>query len=185
MRRSAILPALFILASDRFSQTGFSYAPLFCCGTILKLSDERSSSIRIIPGPVSSFHHHPVVLAFPLSRPPAFPIYPPGDRIESTIQTHFRWCILCRLRLILFISALKQERLERRYPGSFNLFLSFSIFQSLDRRRRFPSYLPSSTSSNSASSISESPPIFTIFSFSSLALRILRMEYWLSRSVTP
>ena len=73
------------------------------------LSDERSSSIRIIPGPVSSFHHHPVVLAFPLSRPPAFPIYPPGDRIESTIQTHFRWCILCRLRLILFISALKQE----------------------------------------------------------------------------
>ena len=66
-----------------------------------------------------------------------------------------------------------------------NLFLSFSIFQSLDRRRRFPSYLPSSTSSNSASSISESPPIFTIFSFSSLALRILRMEYWLSRSVTP
>ena len=67
----------------------------------------------------------------------------------------------------------------------FNLFLSFSIFQSLDRRRRFPSYLPSSTSSNSASSISESPPIFTIFSFSSLALRILRMEYWLSRSVTP
>ena len=65
------------------------------------------------------------------------------------------------------------------------VFLSFSIFQSLDRRRRFPSYLPSSTSSNSASSISESPPIFTIFSFSSLALRILRMEYWLSRSVTP
>ena len=35
--------------------------------------------------------------------------YPPGDRIESTIQTHFRRCILCRLRLILFISALKQE----------------------------------------------------------------------------
>ena len=87
----------------------FHTAPLFCCGTILKLSDERSSSIRIIPGPVSSFHHHPVVLAFPLSRPPAFPIYPPGDRIESTIQTHFRRCILCRLRLILFISALKQE----------------------------------------------------------------------------
>ena len=51
---------------------------------------------------------------------------------------------------------------------SISFFFYFPVFRS---ERRFPSYLPSSTSSNSASSISESPPIFTIFSFSSLVLQ--------------
>ena len=44
-------------------------------------------------------------------------------------------------------------------------FFLFSIFQSLDRRRRFPSYLPSSTSSNSASSISDLLPSSRFFLF--------------------
>ena len=95
----------------------------------------------------------------------------------------FQWSIILKSENKLFNILLLIELIFILLKTTF--ILSFSIFQSLDRRRRFPSYLPSSTSSNSASSISESPPIFTIFSFSSLALRILRMEYWLSRSVTP